>query len=55
MDHTESNDEYTPEEAQRRADEMLKRMLNTPPKRHDEMKKEGKVTSRKSRAKPESA
>lgn len=32
-------DQYTPEEAQHRRDEVVKRMLNTPPKPHKEQKK----------------
>jgi hypothetical protein len=51
----ENSDQYCPEETARRRDETLKRMLNTPPKPHNELVKEGKATPRKSRAKPESA
>jgi hypothetical protein len=49
MNRTDTDDQYPPEEAQRRADEALKRMLSTPPKPHKEMKKDGKTKATKSR------
>lgn len=33
-----NDDQYLPDEAARRRDEVLKRLMQTPPKRHEEMK-----------------
>ena len=43
-----NDDERSPEETERIREETLKRLLSTPPKRHDEMLKERK-TKRKTR------
>jgi hypothetical protein len=35
---SQPNEQFSDEEAMRRTDEVLKRMLNTPPKKHEDMK-----------------
>jgi hypothetical protein len=48
-------DDYSEDEAALRRDEVMKRMLQTPPKRHDEMKVGKTKPKPRDRAKPKSA
>jgi hypothetical protein len=50
-----ASDEYTQAEATRRRDDLLKRMLGTPPKPHAEMKKHRREAKPRTQAKTKKA